>query len=178
MNRWKLIAIGMLAFVAIAFAVNWSYQIAAPSDTHVSVDHVVGKQVVAVDVLDPAQFTTMINAARATHSAKPVILDPDLTRAALAHATDISTHDAMQHVGSDNSTVAERAKRSGFSSKLISELVAVGTRLLTNEQMLNLLTLKHADLIYNQGFTHFGIAKVISPKSTFKVYWVILLASK
>lgn len=178
MNRWKFVAVGMIAFVAVAFALNWSYHTAAPSDTHVSVDHVVGKQVVVVDVLDPVQFTTMVNDSRASHGVKPLILDTELTRAALAHATDISTHDAMQHVGSDNSTVAERARRSGFESKLISELVAVGTRLLTNEQMINLLTLKHTDLIHNQGFTHIGVAKVVSPKSTFKVYWVILLASK
>jgi uncharacterized protein YkwD len=56
----------------------------------------------------------------------PLTLSPVLSRAALAHARDMSTNKFFDHRGSDGSKPAERATRAGYTWSAIAENIAEG----------------------------------------------------
>jgi hypothetical protein len=56
----------------------------------------------------------------------PLQLSPILSRAALAHAQDMSAHQRFEHRGSDGSMPAERALRAGYNWLAVGENIAEG----------------------------------------------------
>jgi uncharacterized protein YkwD len=133
---------------------------------------------VKVAKLKPAAFVAGINDLRARKKLKPVKLNTDLSTAALAHVRDVSKHDSMDHTGSDGSSPWDRAARSGYTPVRIGESVIAGTKYLSDADVYTVLSSKHKDLLLSSNFTEVGVAKVVDPKSTHKVYWVVLFAGK
>lgn len=56
----------------------------------------------------------------------PLVLDPKLSSAAVAHARDMASHQEMRHAGSDGSTPLERLHRTGYKDRTSAENVAHG----------------------------------------------------
>jgi Cysteine-rich secretory protein family len=56
----------------------------------------------------------------------PLKLSPILSRAALAHAQDMSAHQRFEHRGSDGSMPADRALRAGYNWMAVGENIAEG----------------------------------------------------
>lgn len=67
-----------------------------------------------------------INDQRAAKSLAPLTADPRLTEAAQAHACDSAARNRMGHKGSDDSTLADRARRVGYGYRELAENVAQG----------------------------------------------------
>ena len=66
------------------------------------------------------------NKVRAEEKKPPLLLEPHLTEAALAHARDMAEHSKLSHEGSDGSEPKTRIKRVGYHYKDIGENVAEG----------------------------------------------------
>ncbi len=67
------------------------------------------------------------SAARARFTRVPPLkLSPILSRAALAHAKDMSAHKLFEHRGSDGSMPADRALRAGYNWMAVGENIAEG----------------------------------------------------
>ena len=64
--------------------------------------------------------------ARAFPPVPPLKLSPILSRAALAHAKDMSAHKLFEHRGSDGSKPADRALRAGYNWAAVGENIAEG----------------------------------------------------
>jgi len=82
-----------------------------------------------------ARVLELVNAARARPrkcgsrefaSAPPLTLSPVLSRAALAHAKDMSANKFFDHRGSDGSKPSERATRAGYNWSAVAENIAEG----------------------------------------------------
>lgn len=58
--------------------------------------------------------------------APPLALSPILSRAALAHAKDMSANKFLEHHGSDGSKPSERATRAGYNWATVAENIAEG----------------------------------------------------
>jgi uncharacterized protein YkwD len=56
----------------------------------------------------------------------PLKLSPVLSRAALAHAKDMSAHKLFEHRGSDGSMPADRVLRAGYDWMAVAENIALG----------------------------------------------------
>ena len=66
------------------------------------------------------------NAERARRKLSPLVLDPELTAAAQAHADDMARRGKMAHRGGDGSSPFDRMKRAGYSFQAAGENVAYG----------------------------------------------------
>ena len=64
--------------------------------------------------------------SRAFPPVPPLTLSPILSRAALAHAKDMSAHKLFEHRGSDGSMPADRALRAGYNWMAVGENIAEG----------------------------------------------------
>lgn len=82
-----------------------------------------------------ARALKLVNEARAQRRkcgsrefapAPPLTLSPILSRAALAHARDMSANKFFEHRGSDGSKPSERATRAGYNWSAIAENIAEG----------------------------------------------------
>jgi uncharacterized protein YkwD len=82
-----------------------------------------------------ARVLELVNEARAQRrkcgsrwfaAAPPLRLSPLLSRAALAHAKDMSANKLFEHRGSDGSKPSERATRAGYKWAAIAENIAEG----------------------------------------------------
>lgn len=65
-----------------------------------------------------------INAYRASRGLMPLMNDPQLEKAAQRQAADMSSHNRMNHTGSDGSNFAQRARDAGFSMTSGGEIIA------------------------------------------------------
>src|SRR5262245_32214006 len=82
-----------------------------------------------------AQVLALVNEARAKprkcgsrafEKVPPLKLSPLLSRAALAHAKDMSAHKLFEHRGSDGSMPADRVARTGHNWLAVAENIAAG----------------------------------------------------
>jgi uncharacterized protein YkwD len=82
-----------------------------------------------------AQVLKLVNEARAKprkcgsrafERVPPLKLSPLLSRAALAHAKDMSANKLFEHRGSDGSMPADRARRAGYDWLSVGENIALG----------------------------------------------------
>ena len=82
-----------------------------------------------------ARVLELVNEARAKPrkcgsrtfpKAPPLQLSPLLSRAALAHAQDMSAHKLFEHRGSDGSKPADRVARTGYDWLAVAENIAEG----------------------------------------------------
>ena len=64
--------------------------------------------------------------SRAFPKVPPLKLSPVLSRAALAHAKDMSAHKLFDHRGSDGSKPSDRALRAGYNWMAVAENIAEG----------------------------------------------------
>jgi uncharacterized protein YkwD len=127
--------------------------------------------------LDPVAAQKLVNAYRAEKGLKPLKLNPKLSEAARRHSEDLAKSDRISHFGSDGSDAWERVRKSGYGARMTAENVGTGQQSLdevfhgwqkSKDHNANLL-LKDAD--------EMGVAMVYNPKSQFKTFWTMVVAS-
>jgi uncharacterized protein YkwD len=126
---------------------------------------------------DPVSAQKLVNTYRAQKGLKPLRLNTKLSDAARKHSEDLAKSDRISHYGSDGSDAWERVRKSGYGAKMTAENVGTGQQSLDEvfrgwqksaDHNANLL-LKDAD--------EMGIAVVYNPKSQFKTFWTMVVAS-
>jgi uncharacterized protein YkwD len=119
----------------------------------------------------------VINAYRKKHKLKPLKLNAELTEAAKAHSRDLAKWDRISHYGSDGSNPWDRVKRAGYRARLTAENVGTG-QVDFNEVMRGWEESPgHNKNLLTADATHMGIALVQDPKSEFKSFWTLVIAS-
>lgn len=65
-----------------------------------------------------------VNTLRSARGAAPLSLSPELNAAAATHARDMSLQNRPWHFGSDGSSPLDRARRAGYSGRLLGENIS------------------------------------------------------
>src|SRR5262249_27006848 len=127
--------------------------------------------------LDAEKARDLLNAYRKQNGLKPVKLQPALTEAARAHARDLAKWDRISHFGSDRSNPWDRVKRAGYHAKMAAE--NVGTGQATIEEVMKGWEASpgHNKNLLLADAEHMGIALVQDPKTEFKTFWALVIAS-
>lgn len=127
--------------------------------------------------LDAEKARKLINAYRKKKGLKPLRLNAELTAAAKSHSRDLAKWDRISHYGSDGSNPWDRVKRTGFKARLAAE--NVGTGQVDFQEVLRGWEKSpgHNKNLLLADATHMGIALVQDPKSEFKSFWTLVIAS-
>ena len=128
-------------------------------------------------VLNPEVALKLINDYRASQGLKGLRLDPRLTIAAKVQSRDLAKTDRISHYGADGSSPWDRVKRAGYSAKIAAE--NIGTGQATLEEVFKGWTQSpgHNRNLLLPGAHDMGIALVADPKTEFKTFWTLVVAS-
>lgn len=110
--------------------------------------------------------------ADAAPAAAPVRLQPNLERAALAHAHDVSKRGFMSHTGADGSTPSQRATRANYAWRAVGENIAAGQTTPRAAVQSWLESPGHCTNLMSPRFTEMGVAYVVDLESPDGIYWV------
>ena len=127
--------------------------------------------------LDAERARDVINGYRQSHQLKPLKLDVALTEAAKAHSRDLAKWDRISHYGSDGSNPWDRVKRAGYSAKVAAENVGTGQASIDEVLKGWQESAAHNKNLLLPDVDHMGIALVADPKTEFKTFWTLVLAS-
>jgi uncharacterized protein YkwD len=127
--------------------------------------------------LDADKARKLINAYREKKGLKALTLNAELTAAAKSHSRDLAKWDRISHYGSDGSNPWDRVKRTGFKARLAAE--NVGTGQIDFQEVLRGWETSpgHNKNLLLADATHMGIALVHDPKTEFKSFWTLVIAS-
>ncbi len=127
--------------------------------------------------LDPEKARALINKYRKEKGLKPLKLNAELTAAAKAHSRDLAKWDRISHYGSDGSNPWDRVKRTGYHARLAAE--NVGTGQIDFQEVLRGWEQSpgHNKNLLLSDATDMGIALVQDPKTEFKSFWTLVIAS-
>lgn len=170
MPVYKVIALA--ALVALAACQQRSLPPVAPDGQPLPVARQIGD---AEAQQIPVRVLQQINSLRANIAVPPLMMDPQLSAAALAHSRDMSAQNRAWHWGSDGSSPLDRARRAGFFGNLIGENISE-----TYENDMQTLTAWMAardtrDVIMDPAATKLGLAWYQEPSG--KVWWTLLTGS-
>jgi len=127
------------------------------------------------------QILDLVNAARANGRrcggkyyapAAPLIFNPALTGAALAHSREMAHYGEFDHRGHDGSTPPVRVARAGYGRyRVVGENIAAGA--LTPREVTQgwLSSPAHCENIMDPRFVETGIAFAVNPTAREAVYW-------
>jgi hypothetical protein len=79
-----------------------------------------------LELINEARSKSRKCGSRSFAPVPPLKLSPVLSRAALAHAKDMSAHKLFEHRGSDGSMPADRVLRAGYDWMAVAENIALG----------------------------------------------------
>ena len=127
--------------------------------------------------LDAEKARDLVNVFRRQNGLRPLKLQPALTEAARAHARDLAKWDRISHFGSDGSNPWDRVKRAGYNARLAAE--NVGTGQVTIDEVMKGWEASpgHKKNLLLPEAEHMGIALVQDPKTEFKTFWSLVIAS-
>ena len=113
-----------------------------------------------------------VNSLRAGSNAPPLVLNPQLTAAAEAHARDMAAQNRAWHFGSDGSSPIDRVRRQGYAGRLIGENISE-----TYENDIATLrawmqTRDTRDVIMDPSALNLGMAWYQEPSG--KIWWVLV----
>jgi uncharacterized protein YkwD len=127
-----------------------------------------------------ARVLELVNQARAQRrkcgsrsfaAVPPLTLSPLLSRAALAHAKDMSANRFFDHRGSDGSKPAERAARAGYQWLAIAENIAEGAASADEVVQEWLDSPSHCTNIMGAQYREMGIAFYTDVSRKGDIYW-------
>lgn len=127
--------------------------------------------------LDAEMARDLVNAYRKEKGLRPLKLQPNLTEAARAHSRDLAKWDRISHFGSDGSNPWDRVKRAGYSAKLAAENVGTGQASIQEVIKGWKASPGHNKNLLLPEAQHMGIALVQDPKTEFKTFWTLVIAS-
>lgn len=127
--------------------------------------------------LDAERARELINKYRKDKGLKPLKLNAELTAAAKSHSRDLAKWDRISHYGSDGSNPWDRVKRTGYKARLAAE--NVGTGQIDFQEVLRGWETSpgHNKNLLLADATDMGIALVQDPKTEFKSFWTLVVAS-
>jgi uncharacterized protein YkwD len=127
--------------------------------------------------LDAEKARDLVNSFRRQNGLRPLKLQPAITEAARSHARDLAKWDRISHFGSDGSNPWDRVKRAGYNARLAAE--NVGTGQVTIEEVMKGWEASpgHKKNLLLPEAEHMGIALVQDPKTEFKTFWTLVIAS-
>ena len=127
--------------------------------------------------LEPQRALELINAYRKSKNLKPLTLDTRLTDAAKGHSRDLAKWDRISHYGSDGSNPWDRVKRAGYNARLAAENVGTGQATIDEAFKGWQESPGHNKNLLLPDATQLGIALVQDPKTEFKTFWTMVLAT-
>jgi uncharacterized protein YkwD len=118
------------------------------------------------------ELLRLTNLERQKVGLAPLKLSLPLTRAAQLHSTDMARNSYFSHTGQNGSSMADRAKATGYKYSYLGENLAAGkaTPEGTIRQWMN--SSGHRANILNRNFTEIGFGYENAPNSRYKNYWV------
>lgn len=121
-----------------------------------------------------ARVVALVNEQRVAKGLSTVVLEQRLTSTAQLHACDSAARNRMDHIGSDGSTLPDRALASGYPFRNIAENIAAGQ--LTAEEVVAdwMASPGHRRNILTHGLRDLGLGQAIAKDGT--VHWVLNLA--
>lgn len=127
--------------------------------------------------LDPEKARELINAYRKQNGLKPLKLNAVLSIAAKEHSRDLAKWDRISHFGSDGSNPWDRVKRAGYNARIAAENVGTGQTSIDEVMKGWKESPGHNKNLLLADADHMGIALVQDPKTEFKTFWTLVLAS-
>jgi len=127
--------------------------------------------------LDAERARDLVNAYRKEKGLRPLKLQPALTEAARAHSRDLAKWDRISHFGSDGSNPWDRVRRAGYSARLAAENVGTGQSTIEEVMKGWQGSPGHNKNLLLPDAEHMGIALVQDPKTEFKTFWTLVIAS-
>jgi len=117
----------------------------------------------------------MISGYRSNNGLGAVTVDPELMRLASEQAHAMAAHDKMDHdIGRP---FQDRIRNSPIAGSVAVENISAGYHTLAEAFSGWRDSPPHRANMLNGSVTHMGIAAVYTPKSKFKVYWALILAT-
>ncbi|MCF3972978.1 CAP domain-containing protein [Paracoccus salsus] len=123
----------------------------------------------------PVRVLQQVNMLRANLALPPMMLNPQLSAAALAHSRDMAAQNRAWHWGSDGSSPIERARRQGYYGTLVGENISETYE--NDIQTLNAWMSERdtRDVIMDPAARNLGFAWYQEPSG--KVWWTLLAGS-
>ena len=125
--------------------------------------------------VDAAMAASMISGYRANNGLGPVTVDPELMLFANEQARAMVAHDKMDHDVAR--PFAERIRNAGLGASFAVENISAGYHTLAEAFSGWRDSPPHRANMLNASVTRMGIAAVYAPKSKYKVFWALILAS-
>ena len=127
--------------------------------------------------LEAEKARDLINTYRRDKGLKPVKLNSELTSAAKNHSKDLAKWDRISHYGSDGSNPWDRVKRAGYNARLAAENVGTGQATIDEVMKGWKESPGHNKNLLLPDAEHMGIALVQDPKTEFKTFWTLVMAT-
>ncbi|MBK4216931.1 CAP domain-containing protein [Paracoccus caeni] len=123
----------------------------------------------------PQRVLQQINTLRGNVGSSQLMLNPQLSAAAMAHSRDMSAQNRAWHWGSDGSSPLDRARRQGYMGHIIGENISETYE--NDIQTLNAwMTMRDTrDIIMDPAATSLGLAWYQEPSG--KLWWTLLTGS-
>jgi uncharacterized protein YkwD len=125
--------------------------------------------------LDANAAQSMISGYRGNNGLGAVTIDPELMRLAGDQASAMAARDKLDHDATH--PFQERIRKSGFDASVAVENIGAGYHTLAEAFSGWRDSPPHRANMLNSAVTRMGIAAVYTPKSKYKVYWALILAS-
>lgn len=144
-----------------------------------------GFTIQALTATEQSQMLTAVNAGRAKSrncgstaytAAAPLASNSLLISAAEKHAQDMAANNYFSHTGRDGSSVGTRVTRTGYKWSTVGENIAAGYTTIASTVDGWYASAGHCANFMNKSFTQAGFGKGYSATSTYKYYWVAVLA--
>lgn len=119
-----------------------------------------------------ARVLDSVNTLRAARSTAPVVMSPQLTASAAAHARDMAAQNRPWHFGSDGSSPLDRARRAGYMGQVLGENISetFETEIETLSAWMALADTR--DVILNPAARDMGFAWFQEPSG--KIWWTMV----
>jgi len=123
--------------------------------------------------LDPAAAQSMISGYRANNGLGAVVLDPALMKLAEEQSRAMVSRDKLDH----NAGKGFQQRINGYNATVAVENVSAGYHTLAEAFSGWRDSPPHRANMLKSGVTRMGIAAVYSPRSKYKVFWTLILAT-
>jgi uncharacterized protein YkwD len=131
-----------------------------------------------LDLVNRARLTGRRCGGQAYPPAGPLILNPLLANAALAHSQDMAVYGGFDHRGHDGSSPAMRVERAGYGRYLVvGENIAAGAMTPAEVTQGWLDSPAHCENIMDSRFSEIGMAFAVNLSSSELVYWTQVFAA-
>ncbi|MPZ38901.1 MAG: CAP domain-containing protein [Rhizobiales bacterium] len=125
--------------------------------------------------VDAGAAASMISGYRKNNGLGAVAVDPALMKLAAEHAKVMASRDKLDHhVGR---SFSQRVAGSGYDAKAAYENIGAGYHTLAEAFSGWRGSPGHRTNMLQRNVTHIGIATAYAPRSKYKVFWALVLAS-